>query len=101
MTLRSRLAAIERAARRRRRRYPAARSAVRGPSFDPSDPAYIDVNRRVAMLLGSRTDLHPIDEARLIMEEDPVLAGDLAALIEKGFDVAAVVNTGTSTPEHE
>ncbi len=110
MTLRSRLAAIERAARRRRRRYPVA--MVPSPlKLDMSDPAVLEVLRKVDALLGDRIQRVPsglgpiaamhaqINKARLIMET-PAVAGQYRDMIEKAFaDDAPVVDTGDV--EHE
>ena len=102
MTLRSRLAAIERAARRRRWRHPAAMvSPVREPILDMDDPETVAVLSKLAELRQRAASDHPIDTARLAME-DPDFAARVRAVIRKGMaaaDASPVSETGES--EHE
>ena len=117
MTLRSRLAAIETAARRRRWRHTATMLPAPPMKFDETDPQYIAVMAKVSKLLADQPVSDPmqltagcgpiermqaeIGTARLIMA-DPKLAAEYRALLRKGMaaaDAAPVSDTGASERE--
>lgn len=96
MSVRSRIEALEAAARRRR--YPVAMVPPL-VVFDESDPEYVDLNRRVTDLLGDRTGLHPADVAGIVMREAPDLSREIAELGERAMGRSPVSHTGESERE--